>query len=106
MINTAIRKSWDRHMTSVFTLAIALASPFTALKVIKYGVILVHLFPHSDQNNSEYVSLRIQSECRKMRIRIPPNTDTFYAVIRKGITKIYCRTISKIFKRPILHNQC
>ena len=32
------------------------------------------------------VSLRIQSECRKIRTRITPNTDTFYAVVvfRKG----------------------
>ena len=28
------------------------------------------------------VSLCIQSECRKMRTRITPNTDTFYAVQR------------------------
>ena len=26
------------------------------------------------------ISLRIQSECEKMRTRITPNTDTFYAV--------------------------
>ena len=28
----------------------------------------------------ECVSLRIQSECEKMRARITPNTDTFHAV--------------------------
>ena len=27
-----------------------------------------------------FVSLRIQSECGKLRTRITPNTDTFYAV--------------------------
>ena len=27
------------------------------------------------------VSLRIQSKCEKIRTRITPNTDTFYAVI-------------------------
>ena len=32
-------------------------------------------------NTERYsVSLRIQSECAKMRTRITPNTDTFYAV--------------------------
>ena len=37
------------------------------------------------RNQTEYgeirVSLRIQSECGKMRTRITPNTDTFYAVV-------------------------
>ena len=33
-------------------------------------------------NTERYsVSLRIQSECRKMGIRIAPNTDTFYSVL-------------------------
>ena len=33
-------------------------------------------------NTEKYsVSLRIQSECGKMRTRITPNTDTFYAVL-------------------------
>ena len=33
-------------------------------------------------NNIQYsVSLRIQSECSKIRTRITPNTGTFYAVI-------------------------
>ena len=36
-----------------------------------FGVILVLIFPHLDW---------IRSECRKMRTRITPNTDTFYAV--------------------------
>ena len=39
---------------------------YTAWKVRRYGV-----------------SLRIQSECRIMRTRITPNTDTFYAVLLK-----------------------
>ena len=29
------------------------------------------------------VSLRIESECGKMRTRIAPNMDTFYAVLQK-----------------------
>ena len=86
------RGTWE----SSFLLAIALTSPFTAWKMFVCGIILVCLFPRSDQNNSEYVFLRIQSKCRKMRTRITPNTDTFNAVITKGITKIYWRKISKI----------
>ena len=50
-----------------------------------FGVILVRIFSDSvrmrentDQNNE--VSIRIQSECWKIRIRITPNTDTFRAV--------------------------
>ena len=38
-------------------------------------------FPAFGLNTERYsVSLRIQSECGKMRTRITPNTDTFYAV--------------------------
>ena len=38
-------------------------------------------FPAFELNTERYsVSLRIQSECGKMRPRITPNTDTFYAV--------------------------
>ena len=41
-----------------------------------------------------YVSLRIQSEYGKMRIRITPNTDTFYAVTTRR-EKTYLRNKSK-----------
>ena len=38
-------------------------------------------FPAFGVNTERYsVSLRIQSECREMRTKITPNTDTFYAV--------------------------
>ena len=38
-------------------------------------------FPAFGLNTERYgVSPRIQSECRKIRTRITPNTDTFYAV--------------------------
>ena len=40
-------------------------------------------FPTFGLNTERYgVSLRIQSECGKMRTRITPNTDTFHAVTR------------------------
>ena len=39
-------------------------------------------FPAFGLNTQRYsVSHRIQSECEKMRTRITPNTDTFYAVM-------------------------
>ena len=39
-------------------------------------------FPVFGLSKERYgVSLRIQSECRKMRTRITPNTDTFHAVL-------------------------
>ena len=39
-------------------------------------------FPAFGLNTERYsISLRIQSECGKMRTRITPNTDTFYAVL-------------------------
>ena len=38
-------------------------------------------FPAFELNTERYsVSLRIQSKCGKMRTRITPNTDTFYAL--------------------------
>ena len=55
----------------------------TSSKVSVFGVILVHIFPHSEYGlNTERhgVSLSIQSKCGKMRTRITPNTDTFHAV--------------------------
>ena len=47
-------------------------------KVSVFGVILVHIFPYSDRKFE--LSLRIQSECEKIRTSITPNTNTFYAV--------------------------
>ena len=42
-------------------------------------------FPAFGLNTERYsVSLRIQSECGKMRTRITPNTDTFHAVMLMG----------------------
>ena len=39
-------------------------------------------FPAFGQDTDRYSpSLHIQSKCRKMRTRITPNTDTFYAVL-------------------------
>ena len=39
-------------------------------------------FPAFGLNTGRYsVPFRIHSECGKMRIRITPNTDTFYAVL-------------------------
>ena len=42
-----------------------------------FEVILVRIFQHSERWGE---TLRIQSECEKIRTRITPNTDTFYAV--------------------------
>ena len=38
-------------------------------------------FPTFRLNTERYVSVRIQSECGKMRTRQTPNTDTIYAVM-------------------------
>ena len=50
----------------------------TAWKVSVFGVILVHIFPHSHWIQRD--PLRIQSECRKIRTRKTLHMDTFYAV--------------------------
>ena len=47
-------------------------------------------FPAFGLNTERYeVSLRIQSECGKIRTRITPNTDTFYAVMIPFLRDIY-----------------
>ena len=58
----------------------------TAWNVSVFSVFLVHIFP-----NSEYqVSLRIQSDYRKILTRITPNTDIFYAVQDTGSLSKKC----------------
>ena len=53
----------------------------TAWKLSKYGVFSGPFFPASGLNTERYgVSLRIQSECGKIRTRITPNMDTFHAL--------------------------
>ena len=54
----------------------------TAEKVSVSGVFLVLIFPHL-KLNTEIYSINpsiIQSKCEKIRIRKPPNMDTFYVV--------------------------
>ena len=47
-------------------------------------------FPAFGLNTKRYsVSLRIQSECRKIRTRVTPNTDTFHAVMADVITHLH-----------------
>ena len=47
-----------------------------------YSELFWSAFPEFGLNTERYfVSLRIQSECGKMQIRITPNADTFYAVL-------------------------
>ena len=48
-------------------------SGFHCVKMSIFGFILIRIFPHSN-------FLRIQSKCGKIRTRITPNTDTFYAM--------------------------
>ena len=43
----------------------------TTWKVPVFGVFLVRIFPHSDWIRRDTVSLRIQSDCGKIRTRIP-----------------------------------
>ena len=43
------------------------------------------------------VSLRIQSECRKIRARITPNTDTFHAVSVMKLLREVTRTLTSLY---------
>ena len=60
----------------------SLLSLFSAWKVSVLGVILAHIFLHLGWIRSDTC---IHSKCGKMRTRITPNTDTFYAVIVSNI---------------------
>ena len=62
-------------------------------------------FPTFGLNTERYrVSLRLQSECGKMRTRITPNTDTFHAVIViVSIIMIMNREIKMILHQSIFH---
>ena len=65
-------------------------------------------FPAFGLNTERYsVSLRIQSECGKIRTRITPNRDTFYAVTvptteqpsRGVLSKTCCENMQQIYRR-------
>ena len=53
------------------------------------------------------VSFRIQSECGKMRTRITPNTETFYAVSLNEKLEVENRVLDEVNKklRNALHNR-
>ena len=59
----------------------------TAQKESVFGVILVHIFPAFSRIRTEYgeipYSIRMRENAGKMRTRITPNTDSFYAVKRQ-----------------------
>ena len=62
---------------------------FTASKVSKYGVFSGPYFPAFGLNTERYsLSLRIQSECGKIRTRKTPYLATFHALAE-------CRQLSK-----------
>ena len=52
----------------------------TTWKVSKYGVFSGPFFPHSDWTDRYFVSLRVQSECGKIRTRKTPYLDKFHTV--------------------------
>ena len=62
-------------------------------------------FPTFGLNTERYfISLRIQSECGKIRTRITPNTDTFYAVFVPSIIANFINFTQKIrFNFPSLY---
>ena len=57
---------WNYRKTRCFMIFLV-----TAWKVSVFGVFLVRIFPHSDWIRRDTVSLRIQSDCGKIRTRIP-----------------------------------
>ena len=71
---------------------------FAVWKVSKYKVFSGLYLPAFRLNTERYgVSLRIQSECGKMRIRIIPNTDAFYTVFTQWFNDVMCTKIFYLF---------
>ena len=70
-----------------------------SVKSVRIRSYFVPHFPAFGLNTKRYsVSLRIQSECGKMRTRITPNTDTFYFffyVSKNTLSKIVALMIIK-----------
>ena len=60
-----------------------------------FRVILVRIFLHSEWIRIDTVSLRIQSECGKIRTRITPNRDTFLRSDNQRIKKLYAAALVK-----------
>ena len=63
---------------------------FTAWKVPRYGVFSCPYFLAFGLNTERYrVSLRIQSEYRKIRTRKTPNADTFHSVLTRFFNSVF-----------------
>ena len=71
-----------------------------------YSELFCPHFPTFGLNTGSYsVSLRIQSECGKIRTRITPNTDTFYAVdqsLRVAFPKETSKSRPEVFFKKVL----
>ena len=68
-------------------------------KKCPYSELFWSYFPAFGLNTERYrVSLRIQSECGKIRTRITPNTDTFHAVYPETIHFNSPRGLYDIFR--------
>ena len=75
---------------SIFQFVSLFLSRFRYLKSVRFRSFSGPYFPVFGLNTERYgVSLRIQSECGKMRTRVTPNTDTFHAVYVKRKTAGY-----------------
>ena len=61
---------------------VVIAFRVTAWKVLVFGVILVHIFPHSDWilRESSHFSVFCRKDQIRIRIRKTPKTDSFHAV--------------------------
>ena len=74
----------------------------TTLKESVFGVIPVRIFPSLDWIQRDEVSLCVQSEYRKTRTRITPNTDNFHAVCwLKAVDYFHWKGPSQMFDRVL-----
>ena len=76
--------------------------PYLELFWFTFSRIWTRITPNTDTFYDYSVSLRIQSECRKIRTRITPNTDTFYVVALKRYSTLKWGKINwKLQLQPI-----
>ena len=94
LLLVVVRQSWN---------VIDIGSSIYCVKLVRISSCSGPYFPAFELNIDRYsVSICIQSECRKIRTRKTPNTDTFHKVIACGDSELATREsqINLIFGAP------
>ena len=74
-----IHASWAAFQFQIMSGIPLFVTALKSARIQKYSGLLLPAFGRNTERHS--VSVRVQSECEKMRARITPNTETFQAFI-------------------------